>query len=127
MRNPLRATGLAALLALAVLGSGCKNDSATPTGVVAANPAPAPIQPNTVTMAGISFSPATITVTVGSTVTWKNNDGIAHTSTSDTGVWDSGNMAAGSTKTTTFTTAGTFPYHCIYHASMGMRGTVVVK
>jgi len=127
MRNPLRATGLAALVALAVLGSGCKNDSANPTGASPTNPVPMTIQTNTVTMAGISFSPATITIAVGSTVTWKNNDGIAHTTTSDTGVWDTGNMAAGSTKTTTFTTAGTFPYHCTYHASMGMRGTVVVK
>ena len=69
----------------------------------------------------------TITVAVGTTVSWKNTDGIAHTSTSDSGVWDTGNMPAGSTQTTTFNTAGTFAYHCTYHASMGMRGTVIVK
>ena len=78
-------------------------------------------------MAGMAFSPVTITVAVGTTVSWKNTDGIAHTSTSDSGVWDTGNMPAGSTQTTTFNTVGTFAYHCTYHAGMGMRGTVIVK
>jgi plastocyanin len=73
------------------------------------------------------FSPATITVPAGTTVTWKNNDAYAHTSTSDTGVWDTGNVAAGASTTTTFSTAGTFPYHCTYHAAMGMKGTVIVQ
>jgi plastocyanin len=78
-------------------------------------------------MLGMAFNPVTITVTVGSTVTWKNEDGVAHTSTSDTGVWDTGKMAAGATATTTFKTAGTYPYNCVYHASMGMKGTVIVQ
>jgi plastocyanin len=75
----------------------------------------------------MTFSPATITVRVGTTVTWNNNDGVAHTSTSDTGVWDTGRLAPGATATTTFNTAGTFTYNCTYHAAMGMKGTVVVQ
>jgi len=78
-------------------------------------------------MQGMAFSPATITVSVGTTVTWKNQDSYAHTSTSDSGVWDTGNIAGGTSATTTFNTAGTYPYHCTYHVSMGMKGTVIVQ
>ncbi|MGA9118188.1 MAG: plastocyanin/azurin family copper-binding protein [Bacteroidota bacterium] len=127
MRLSLLTPAFVALFALVVLGSGCKSDSSNPYGSSPTSPTPATTQSDVVTMSGMAFSPATITVTAGTTVTWKNTDGIAHTSTSDTGVWDTGNMAAGNVTTTTFNTPGTFPYHCIYHASMGMRGTVVVK
>jgi plastocyanin len=76
-------------------------------------------------MYNMAFSPATLTVPVNTTVTWQNNDGIAHTSTSDTGVWDTGSIPAGGTKTTAFTTAGTFPYHCSVHPMM--TGKIVVQ
>jgi plastocyanin len=124
MRTYLLAA-LVVLFALSLVGSGCSKDSSNPI-YGSSTPAPAPA-PNTVLMAGMVFSPATITIPVGTTVTWKNNDGIAHTSTSDTGIWDTGNIPAGSSKTTTFGTKGTFPYNCTYHASMGMKGTVVVQ
>ncbi len=125
MRTAHLKAALFILSALSLVGSGCSKDSSNPTYAPA--PAPAPAAPNTVSMTGMVFSPATITVPVGTTVTWKNNDGIAHTSTSDTGVWDTGNMAAGASTTTTFNTAGTFPYRCTYHATMGMKGTVIVQ
>jgi plastocyanin len=114
---------------LSLSGSGCSSDASNPYGSSATAPAPAPAaaSPNTVLMSGMVFSPVTITVAVGTTVTWKNNDGAAHTSTSDTGVWDTGNIAAGASATTTFNTAGTYPYNCKYHASMGMKGTVIVQ
>ena len=122
--------GLLILLGSAFLGLGCKNDSATPYGSSTAtgpSTSPTPPEPNTVVMSGMAFSPVTLTVAAGTTVTWKNLDGVAHTSTSDTGVWDTGRMAAGATATTTFRTAGSYPYNCVYHASMGMRGTVIVQ
>lgn len=118
------------VLGLALLAFGCNNDSSNPYGssaTTAPSSSPTPPAPNTVVMSGMAFSPASITVTVGTTVTWKNADGVAHTSTSDTGVWDTGRMAAGATATTTFATAGTYPYNCVYHASMGMKGTVIVQ
>jgi plastocyanin len=115
------------LLSLCLAGVGCSKDSSNPSGSYSTAPAPAAASPNTVLMSGMAFSPVTITVTVGTTITWKNNDGFAHTSTSNTGVWDTGNIAAGASATTTFKTAGTFPYTCTYHASMGMKGTVVVQ
>jgi len=120
-------TALFTLFTLSLVGMGCSKDSSNPYGSSSTAPAAATAPPNTVLMSGMTFSPATITITVGTTVTWKNNDGIAHTSTSDTGVWDTGNMAAGASTTTTFNKAGTFPYQCTYHASMGMRGTVIVQ
>jgi plastocyanin len=41
-------------------------------------------------------------------------------------LWDTGNMNPGTSKTTTFNTAGTFGFHCTYHAAMGMTGTITV-
>jgi plastocyanin len=125
MRTTHLTSALIGLFALGLFGLGCRKDSSNPS-YASSTPAPAPAA-NTVLMAGMVFSPATITISVGTTVTWKNNDGIAHTSTSDTGVWDTGNMAAGASTTTTFNTAGTFPYRCTYHATMGMKGTVIVQ
>jgi plastocyanin len=81
--------------------------------------------PNTVTMAGMAFSPGTITVSAGTTITWKNNDNMAHTVTADDNSFDSGNIGAGSSYSKTFSVAGTYNYHCTIHA--GMNGKVVVQ
>jgi plastocyanin len=125
MKKHLLLTGGAVFLLMALASSGCKNDSSNPYGSTPTGPAQGPT--NTIVMAASVFSPAIDTVSVGTTVTWKNNDGYAHTSTSDTGAWDTGKIAAGASATTTFNTAGTYAYHCTYHASMGMRGTIIVK
>ncbi len=118
-------SSLALACASLMLLSACSKSSTTtsPYGATYAPP-PAP-QPNTVVIANIAFGPASITVPVGTTITWQNNDGIAHTSTSDTGVWDTGAIAPGASKTTTFNAAGTFPYHCTVHSMM--TGTVIVQ
>ncbi len=75
------------------------------------------------------FSPKVDTVAVGTTVTWTNNGGIAHTTTSDTGIWDSGSKGKNQTFTHQFTQAGEFPYHCTFHGApgTGMSGRIVVK
>ncbi len=131
MKTYLSAVALVALLAIGLIAPGCSDSSTDPNGYGTTNPPPgnnpAPPPANTVQMSGSVFTPATLTVTMGTTVTWLNNDGAAHTSTSDSGVWDTGNIPAGSSKATTFGTRGTFTYNCTYHASMGMRGTVVVQ
>jgi plastocyanin len=72
-----------------------------------------------------SFTPATLTVPVGTTVLWTNEGQDTHTATSDSGVWDSGAMAKGVKYSFTFTKAGAFAYHCTFHAGL-MRATVVV-
>jgi plastocyanin len=79
-----------------------------------------------VAIGGFAFSPASLTVSVGDTVTWTNNDQQTHTATADDASWNSGNIAGGGgTKAVTFTTAGTFPYHCAIHSSM--TGTLTVQ
>jgi plastocyanin len=81
--------------------------------------------PNTVTMSGMTFSPATLTGAAGTTVTFQNNDNTTHTVTEDGGTFDSGNVAPGASYKHTFATGGTVKYHCKIHA--GMKGTVQVN
>jgi len=78
-----------------------------------------------VAISGFAFSPKTITVTVGDTVTWTNSDPTAHTATADDGSFDTGTIGNNGTGTATFSTAGTFPYHCKIHSSM--TGTITVE
>ncbi len=80
---------------------------------------------STVTIDNFAFSPGSITVSAGTTVTWVNNDTAAHTVTADDGSFDSGNLAPGDSFTHTFTSAGSFSYHCNYHPNM--VATVVVN
>ena len=103
---------------------GCKSDSTNAYGT--SNP-PANVPPNTVVMSAMAFNPANMTVARGTTVTWRNDDGAVHTSTSDSTGWDTGNMSAGASRTTTFSTPGTFRFHCTYHRAMGMVGTITVQ
>ncbi len=87
-----------------------------------------------VVMRNISFNSATITIRVGQTVVWRNDDSVPHTTTSGTcpgGTcspmpgWDSGTLNPGQSFSHQFTTAGTFPYYCRIHGAM-MQGTIIV-
>lgn len=79
-----------------------------------------------VAISGFSFSPSSVTVSVGDTVTWTNSDPLAHTATADDSSWDTGTISGeGGTDAVTFTAAGTFPYHCSIHSQM--TGTVTVE
>ena len=80
---------------------------------------------NKVTISNLAFSPLSLTVAVGTTVTWTNKDSVAHTVTSDSGVFNSGNLANGATFSNTFNTAGTFAYHCSIDTNM--TGTIIVQ
>lgn len=72
-----------------------------------------------------SFGPQTVTVPIGSTVTWVNRDDIPHTSVSTEGVFKSKVMDTDEKFSYTFTKAGTYSYYCTIHPKM--TGTVVVK
>jgi plastocyanin len=76
-------------------------------------------------LSNFSFSPGTITVKIGSSVTWTNKDSTTHTITSDTGAFNSGNLSQGATFSYTFADRGTFAYHCSIHPTM--KGTVIVQ
>ncbi len=72
-----------------------------------------------------SFAPGTITVTVGTTVTWINHDDIPHTAVSTDGVFKSKVMDTDEKFSYTFTKAGTYPYFCSIHPKM--TGTIVAR
>lgn len=71
-----------------------------------------------------SFQPATLRVAPGTVVTVTNDDATTHTWTADGAAWDSGPIAPASSYRHTFTTPGTFTYHCSIHTYM--TGTVQV-
>ena len=112
--------------ALILLASACgsSNTTTTPSPTPTAVPVSIPVGARS-SSGTAGFAPNPITVSVGTPVTWTNNDTIAHDVASDTGVWNSNSMNAGATFTFTFQTKGTFPYHCTIHS--GMVGTVTVQ
>lgn len=97
-----------------------------PTPTPAATPTTAPTgNGSSVTIANFAFSPASLTVKVGTKVTWTNNDSTTHTVTADQGAFDAGNLPPGQSFSFTFTKAGTYNYHCSIHPSM--TATIVVQ
>jgi plastocyanin len=76
------------------------------------------------------FIPASLTVSVGDTIVFANNDSAAHTSTSGSpadgpsGVWDSSMVMSGQSYSVTLDTVGTYPYFCMVHP--WMLGTIIV-
>jgi len=72
-----------------------------------------------------SFGPATLTVPVGTTVTWTNRDDIPHTVVSTDGVFKSKVLDTDEKFSFTFSKAGTYPYFCSIHPKM--TGKVVVQ
>jgi plastocyanin len=75
----------------------------------------------------MAYSPASITITKGTKVTWLDKQGIMpHTVTSDAkGLFNSGNMHKNDTFSYTFNNAGTFTYYCKHHEKM--HGKVIVQ
>jgi plastocyanin len=72
------------------------------------------------------FTPSQVTIEKGSTVKWVNNDDTAHTITADNGKGpNSQTVEPSKSYEFTFNEAGSFQYHCNFHAAM--HGTVVVK
>jgi len=78
---------------------------------------------NTVSMKNSVFTPLSLQVNINTTVTWKNDDNMIHTVTADDGSFNSGDIAPGAQFRHTFSTTGTFNYHCVHHS--GMVGTII--
>lgn len=72
-----------------------------------------------------SFGPATLTVPVGTTVSWTNRDDIPHTVVSTDGVFKSKVLDTDEKFSFTFTKPGEYPYFCSIHPKM--TGKVVVQ
>jgi plastocyanin len=77
-----------------------------------------------ITIANFAFS-GDASGSVGDTVTVTNNDSVAHTWTSVTGTFHSGQLGGGATFSFTFGSAGTFDYFCQIHPSM--TGSIAIS
>jgi plastocyanin len=73
----------------------------------------------------MKFSPASVSIKVGESVTWVNEDDRDHTVTAADGSFASDNLKPGSSFTFEFTKAGKFAYACSYHPRM--KGVVNVS
>jgi plastocyanin len=99
--------------------------SAPPPGASAsATPSAAPVAGDTISIDNFAFVPATLTVPVGSTVTWTNHDEEPHTVAASDGSFHSPGMGSQASYSHTFPTAGRFDYVCSIHPFM--HATVVV-
>jgi LPXTG-motif cell wall-anchored protein len=79
----------------------------------------------TVTISDFKFTPDTVTVNEGDSVTWTNDGPSVHTATADDGSFDTGSLRKGESGSATFTSAGTITYICQPHPFM--KGKVIVQ
>jgi plastocyanin len=118
---------LAGALLLLTFSIGCGSSSTNPPS----SPTPTPgsmsvsIVSGSSTMTTTAYAPNPVTIATGGSITWTNNDTTAHTATDNNGGYNSGSIAPGGQFTRTFTTAGTYAYHCTLHPNM--VGTVNVQ
>lgn len=134
------------LIGLLVIAGGCSSPAPVPAAPsmptmpnmpvppvptpVPPTPVPAPTPPSPpavqgpydIWIPGNAFSPTTLTVPLGTKVTWTNYDGNPHTVTS--GLFDSGLLGYGQSFSYTFTDNGTYNYYCKPHEEMS--GKVIV-
>lgn len=88
------------------------------SGATSTSPATPAVGVTQVRIVGFAYTPATVQVKAGTTVTWTNEDTAPHTVTFKNGMRDSGVLRQGQSFSYTFTTAGTYPYYCAVHPSM---------
>jgi plastocyanin len=111
----LGAVGVAALLTAAL-----PELTAAGEAVSAAAASPA-----TVKIDNFAFAPATLTITVGTTVTWKNEDDSPHRIGDKDGTFKSAALDTDDSFSHTFATPGKYPYICTIHPYM--VGKIIVK
>ena len=92
--------------------------------IFAAAPPSNPSSEVAVKIDNFSFSPATITVPVGTTVRWTNRDDIPHTVVSDDKAFKSKALDTDDEFTYTFTKPGTYSYFCSMHPKMTAKVVV---
>lgn len=78
-----------------------------------------------VSIAGFAFGPQSVTIHVGDSITWSNDDGPSHTVTFKDGSPGAKSLAPGQTFTRVFDKAGTYDYFCSFHPYM--TGKVIVS
>jgi plastocyanin len=121
----MRSLATAALISALVL-TACGGGSTTPAPTVGGQPAAsqAGAGSGAATIVDFAFQPSALTVAKGTAVNWTNTGTVGHTVTADDASFTSATIAAGTTFSHTFDTAGTFAYHCSIHSQM--KATVTV-
>src|SRR6476469_1086669 len=71
-----------------------------------------------ITITSSAYSPASLNVVSGSTVTWTNTDNTIHTVTTEDGTINSGDIAPGASFSKTFMATGTYNYHDVHNTTM---------
>lgn len=105
-----------ALLAIATVGLLSSAAVAEPTAQAS--------RTKVVDIKNFAFKPATLTINKGSSVSFVNSSGVAHTATKAK-AFNTGRIKAGKSKLVRFAQKGTFAYHCSIHPFM--KGTIVVQ
>ena len=80
---------------------------------------------NTVDVKNFSFTPGSLTISKGATVTWKFDDAAKHNVTASGNIFKSPDLSSGGSYAFTFTKPGTYNYICTIHQYM--KGTVTVR
>ena len=129
-RNPHLRRMLAASLLVAALFGACGGDDEgadSMDGATEGTAAPAEdgTAGDAVRIVDFNYTPPKLLVEAGTTVTFTNEDGFAHTATAKDKSFDSGNLEEGAAFEHTFDTPGTYEYLCAIHNSM--TGSVVVS
>jgi len=119
LRAAVAGIAVCALLGAPTPSGAAQGNSATPATRVAKVEGPQ------VTIDNFTFSPATLTVPSGTTVTWTNQDDMVHTVTEANRGFSSQGLETGDTYAHTFTAPGIYTYFCALHPRM--TATVVVK
>ncbi|HEY5061204.1 MAG TPA: plastocyanin/azurin family copper-binding protein [Gemmatimonadaceae bacterium] len=132
MRNRFAVLVLAGFLSTAACGGGGDGTTGvtggTTGGTTGGNTggSASPTLTTSVTVSDDAFTPASIQVSPGQTVTWTwDANASQHNVTFDDGATGSGTVSGGASFSRTFSTAGTFTYHCTLHSIM--TGSVLVK
>jgi plastocyanin len=116
----------AALLVLFAVTAGCS--SAGTTGTAQSTPPLPSGMSNVIAIKDFVFSPSTLTIKAGSTVSWVNQGSAPHTVNSDKSSpvqFASKELQSGGSYSFTFSKPGTYPFHCSIHPSM--VGTIIVE
>lgn len=102
------------VISVILISFGCKKDDSSPIQ-----------QSNEVWIQNSAFTPNTLTVPLNTTIIWTNKDAVTHTVTSNSDLFDSGNIGNGGVYKHQFTVSGTYSYRCTIHPSM--TGTIIVQ
>lgn len=117
---------MVALLAVLTLTAACGSGDGDNTTATTATPGTTGAGGGAqVVMKSMAFEPASVTIKVGESVTWTNQESATHTVVGDNDEFQSGDLANGASFSFTFDKAGTYTYHCGIHPSM--KATVVVQ